>query len=338
MFPCCCAGVKYSVAKHDNDSTFANIWTANPDTVANTQTSGLVLDSGEVVTVFPTTKGAGTLGAIGNRLDATGANIQDFEANTSLSNLGGGFVDICIDSSGNVYVPTNYSTGVEEYHVRQFDSSGTRTGGVVLDATADRCVSCAVDGSGNLYCVGTHDFGFSSADHSLYKFNSSGVKQWATLVVSAGTRTTQSRTWIDTSGDIWCYADSTITRVNSSGTIQATASAVLPICWDRGTGFIKANGTNLSKHDNTCASVSSIAETENDGAIECDASGNIYLVYRGTTGFTLNSKPSIKVWDSSLTPIYTKALFGTTFQTLSDFPKSIAADADYVWIAGGMQT
>lgn len=331
FFPCCCNGSKYSVSMWDNDSTFANVWTAVDDATVNLYSFGLLLSGTDVFAALNKAAGAGTSGPIVRKLDSSGATTLDYNSQSGIPGSGVNRRDMGKDSSGNLWVPIAYNVTYGAFQVRKFDTSGSAVAGALMDTTTEICQACACDSSDNVYAASTAVSGFTGT-HYLYKFNSTGTKQWKTTIAT-GSSAVAHRCWVDTGGDIWVHNGGTLARVNSSGTVQASGVRSFVCGSDGGTGAVTADGTNVDIWDGSLASVASVAETNVNGGIECDSSGNVYLVYVGGG----HTKPSIKVWDNTLTSLYTKSQFGTTYVSGAGKPFAVVANADYVWIAGYVQ-
>ncbi|MEO8588726.1 MAG: hypothetical protein ABI432_05105, partial [Flavobacteriales bacterium] len=177
------------------------------------------------------------------------------------------FTDCAVDANGAVYLSgtTNSSTaiasgghqntlvgvGYGDAFLVKFNASGVREWGTYYGGTDfDGAVSCAVDGVGNVYMAGTtqSDSGIASGGHQntrsggedayLVKFNTSGVRLWATYYGGGSaesgrdcatdgnnnvylTGTTASPTGISSNGFQDTYAggwDGYLVKFNSDGT------------------------------------------------------------------------------------------------------------------------
>lgn len=124
---------------------------------------------------------------------------------------------VAVDASGNVYVAgytsgsnsistvgshqSTFGGGVYDAYLVKFNSAGVRQWATYYGGFGDDyAYSVAVDGSGNVYLagftestnaistVGSHQssFGGGSVDAFIVKFNSSGLRQWATYYGSTG--------------------------------------------------------------------------------------------------------------------------------------------------------
>jgi hypothetical protein len=144
---------------------------------------------------------------------------------------GSGQVGICrgitVDSSGNVYVATYYSTSGgtgPDMIIAKYNSSGVlQWQKSIANTTAgsnDGLYSVALDSSDNIYVAGYTDISSGGADRSLFiaKFNPSGTIQWQRIVALASG--TYASIHLDSADNIYVSAYGVICKYNSSGTIQ----------------------------------------------------------------------------------------------------------------------
>ena len=85
---------------------------------------------------------------------------------------------------------------------------------ILTSATELYSRAVTVDGSGNIYALGTLST-FATATY-IFKYNSSMVLQWQTAMTS--TKPTDITT--DSSGDVYICADNSVQKFNSAGTLQ----------------------------------------------------------------------------------------------------------------------
>jgi gliding motility-associated-like protein len=167
---------------------------------------------------------------------------------------GGSVTDIgnscAVDSSGNVYLAgqtastnnialgghQNTIGGNDDAFLVKFNSAGVRQWATYYGGTtADRGNSCAVDSSGNVYLAGytasinniasgghQNTFGGNN-DAFLVKFNSAGVRQWATYYGGTVTDIGNSCA-VDSSGNVYLTGQTTSTNNIASGGHQNTIS------------------------------------------------------------------------------------------------------------------
>lgn len=211
------------------------------------------------------------------------------------------------DASGNVYISgstgggsgtvivtsgahqTTYGGGSTDGFLVKFNSSGIRQWGTYYGGSTGNEVAfaCAVDIGGNVYLAGysgtntstiiasstghQSSYGGGSYDAYLAKFNSSGVRQWATYYGGASSDFSQACT-TDINGDIYLAG----TTASATGTIIATSSGQQNTY---GGGpqdcFLAKFNTNGVRLWSTYYGGSA-----NDGAtsISCDANGNVFMV------------------------------------------------------------
>lgn len=74
-----------------------------------------------------------------------------------------------VDSSGNVYIGFEYSSGTRFNGLAKFNSSGTLQWQRQINTTAGNFLFTAIDTSANIYAV---------VDNFIFKWNSSGTLQW----------------------------------------------------------------------------------------------------------------------------------------------------------------
>ena len=161
--------------------------------------------------------------------------------------------NLCTDASGNVYMVgqtssaggTNIAStgahqpslsGLFEGFLVKFNGAGVRQWGTYYGGTSDdRVYGVSVDGSGNVYIsgdsystgsgvistTGSHQVNLGgSADAFLCKFNSSGVRQWATYYGGTGDES-ESVCTTDINGNVFMIG----TTSSAGGTVIATAGS-----------------------------------------------------------------------------------------------------------------
>jgi hypothetical protein len=167
--------------------------------------------------------------------------------------LGGGGNDIgrgiSVDTSGNVYVTGNSPVGAggNDIIIAKYNTSGVIQWQTSLGRTSgDACRSVSIDGSGNIYVVGSTDPGSSSVtDIIISKYNTSGAIQWQRTLSSSSTDVGYGIS-VDSSGNSYITGtggaaiDIIIAKYDSNGSIQ----------WQRtlstGSGNDAGNGISLS--------------------------------------------------------------------------------------------
>jgi hypothetical protein len=200
-----------------------------------------------------------------------------------------------VDGSGNVYLAgqTISTSGIasgghqdtlggssSDAFLVKFNSAGIRQwatyyGGSGLDAG----YSCAVDGSGNVYLTGYTGsaIGIASGGHQntygsgndafLVKFNSAGVRQWATYYGESVSDNGYSCT-VDGSGNVYLAGETRSTSDIASGGHQNTIGG----SWDA--FLVKFNSAGVRQW------ATYYGGSGNDYAYYCvvDGSGNVYLL------------------------------------------------------------
>lgn len=222
------------------------------------------------------------------------------------------------DASGNVYITghtgstTNMATtgaqqvtigGGPDAFLAKFNSSGVRQWGTYYGANNnDYGESCCIDVSGNVYMsgftnsnnnistVGAHQtaFGGGTYDALFVKFNSSGLRQWATYYGATGDERGFS-ICCDNSGNIYLAgsASSTI-NIATPGTHQTTYGGGVA------DGYVaKFNSSGVRQWGTYYGG--SLVEQANECCV--DASGNVYLA--GFTG-SLNNISSTGAHQTTL--------------------------------------
>ncbi len=203
-----------------------------------------------------------------------------------------------VDNSGNVYLAgetrstseitsgghqNSYGGGTNDAFLVKFNSNGVREWGTYYGGSnLDRAHSCAVDGSGNVYLAGrtnsTSAIAFwghqnsyvKNTDAFLVKFNSNGVRLWATYY-GGGFEDRAHSCAVDDSGNVYLAGE---TRSNS-----AIASGGHQNSFGGGPGdafLVKFNSSGIRLWSTYYGGAN------NDIAQSCavDSSGNIYLAGR----------------------------------------------------------
>ena len=219
-----------------------------------------------------------------------------------------GWNGIAVDGSGNSYVTGGSSgdldgqgnSGGSDMCLIKYDTSGTKQWTRVLGGTGNESgFGVAVDGSGNVYVVGTtnadldgQSFSGGSYDAFLTKYNSSGVKQW-TKLLGNGTETYGYAVSVASSGNVYISGvtrnsidgepysgsvDMFVAKYNSAGTRQ----------WTRMLGTSRQEscyGVAVDGSENVYVSGSSYGNF--DGLANSDAtlmSEDIFLVKYNSSG------------------------------------------------------
>lgn len=226
----------------------------------------------------------------GTRLWATyyGGNNNDYATNMAIDALGN--IYVCgytesptqIASTGSHQPNFGGITGDEDAFLVKFNSNGVRQWGTYYGGSSpDRAYGVAVDASGNVFLAGytnsssaistagAHQAAYGgNLDAFLVKFNSSGVRQWATYYGDTGADQA-NEVAVDAAGDIYMVG-----TTNSGGTAIATAGAFQT---SSGSGFLVKFNTSGLRQWGTFINASL-------QALAIDGAGDIYV-----TGDTYSS-------------------------------------------------
>ncbi|TAN58007.1 MAG: DUF4347 domain-containing protein [Rhodospirillales bacterium] len=362
------------------DSTGALVWAKAMGGTGSDVGNGIAVDgSGNVYTTgsFSATAdfdpgnetteltSAGITDIFIQKLDSTGALVWARAMGSTTADEGSG---IAVDGSGNVYVTGSYSgsmtytidgqtvtqptRGGSEIIVQKWDSNGdlvwlTGPGG----SQTDKGKGIAVDGSGNVYVVGsfygTADFqpGFQTTD-----LTSTGLSDIFVLKLSSA----GALVWVKSMGGLNGETAGGI-ALDGSGNVYTTGYFVGLSDFDPGAGTttLSTVGNNPAMFVQKLASTGTLAwakATQSSGAAEAkrtvtDADGNIYVVgsFSGTidfdpgagvTALTSNEGKSdifVLKLDSTGALVWAKAMGGTS----NDFGNGIAVDeAGNVYVTG----
>ncbi len=213
---------------------------------------------------------------------------------------------VATDDNGNVFIAgysnsiqniassgahqTNYSGGNHDGFIAKFNSYGVRQWGTYYGGEYVRDI--ATDASGNIYltgiCVGdtagiatkgSHQttYGGGLSDAYVAKFNSAGVRQWATYLGGEDSEVGPEIT-VDVLGNLYIYGRTkSITGIATPGSHQSTAP-MGPF------GFlVKFNSTGVRQWGTYYGNDGFVYE----GDIAVDALGNVYI-----TGYTFKGTGS----------------------------------------------
>ncbi len=129
-------------------------------------------------------------------------------------NLYDGANSITLDGSGNVYV-TGGSSGIgtsRDYATIKYNSSGVQQWVQRYNGPANSLETAgtiAIDGSGNVYVIGTAYVNIDSTSATTIKYNSSGVQQWVQSYISSlsnGNFEKRNSLVIDSAGNVYIIA------------------------------------------------------------------------------------------------------------------------------------
>lgn len=225
---------------------------------------------------------------------------------TYYGGIGSDFATCCnFDASGNLYMvgytssstgvvmatsgsyQSTYGGGTYDAYMVQFNSSGVRLWATYYGgAGTDVGEGCSIDASGNVYMAGytagntgtvivtsgSHQnaYGGGAWDAYLVKFNSGGVRDWATYYGDTGDDLAYSCT-TDASGNIYLAGYSTS---SGGGTVIATSGSHQNANNGGNDGFlVKFNGSGIRQW------ATFYGGTANDYIYSCatDVSGNIFI-------------------------------------------------------------
>ena len=207
------------------------------------------------------------------------------------------------DASGNVYMAgistsganiatagshqSNYGGGTYDAFLVKFNSAGIRLWGTYYGGSGNDYGYCATEANGNVYMAGTtytpsgssiatagsHQsaFGGGNTDTYLVKFNSAGIRQWATYYGGTGSDEGSSCT-TDASGNVY------MAGYTYSGSNIATAGSHQSAFGGSGDAFlVKFNSAGIRQWGTYYGD----GGYENGQSCATDASGNVYMA--GTT-------------------------------------------------------
>ena len=230
------------------------------------------------------------------------------------------------DASGNVYLvgttagssgteiatngshQQNYGGGSNDAFLVKFNASGVRQWGTFYGGTAsDGCSACTIDASGNIYITGasgtslgtviataaSHQPAYGSGGNDAYlaKFNTNGLRLWATYYGGTGNEYGQSCA-TDVSGNVYFSGFTN----SSSGTSIATGSSYQPASGGLNDAFLVKLDANGVRQWGTYYGGTG---TEFSRSIVVDGSGNIYM-----TGHTDSNSGTAMASAGSYQPVY----------------------------------
>ena len=204
-----------------------------------------------------------------------------------------------VDNSGNVYMGgfagatndvssggfQNTYGGNRDAYLVKFNVSGTRVWGTYYGGSSfDEGYGCAVDGSGNIYLAGLTEsdsamasggfqntFGGGNNDAFLVKFNSAGVRMWATYYGGSGPDYAKSCA-VDGNGNVYIAGHTSSPTGIAFGGHQNTLGGAFLVKFDGAGNRIWGTYYGLGSYGRSCT---------------VDFNGNVYLA-----GFT-QSGPDI---------------------------------------------
>lgn len=320
---CVCCGQKYTVRKYANDSSFTVQWSYLGGSNADD-----AFESGGKV--YVANDKATSSNNVGVRLNSDASIDQNYDTtdpvvtNASTS-------PTALDSSGNWYRLLSHSTG---YDVGKWSTTGTKSNFAAADGLSSEIVrGIAIDSSDNVYAVSTSG-GFGTTQN-LYKWNSSGTKQWRTTLSTS--ESGYWNIWVDTGGYIWVTGQTSAYRVDSSGSIATTITPTQSIqagCSDNGTGcYVRTNATaawnEIRQYDSGGSLVASWDEAQilsgTQGVIATSPDGYVYAIVR-----TSGSLRQVRKYDSTGAVQWTSGDVG--FGSVPIY--RMTATNSYVYIAG----
>lgn len=172
-----------------------------------------------------------------------------------------------VDSSGNLYLCGNATSGTQGFQIAKYNSSGTiQWQRRLADGLGDYGNGISVDSSGNVYVSGVS--GGGSGNGQIAKYDTSGTLQWQRNLSISGQSVWFEKIGSDSSGNVYVCGYSynptrmwyQIVKYDTSGTIQ----------WQKWFGAGSYNNYGLS--------------------ISVDSSGNIYVIgYSTPPGPTIST-------------------------------------------------
>ncbi|MGB4823571.1 MAG: SBBP repeat-containing protein, partial [Leuconostoc mesenteroides] len=174
----------------------------------------------------------------------------------------------------------------------------------------------ALDGSGNLYVVGTSaSTGLTSAsyDHTLVKYNSSGIEQWTKSWGGDGDDRAKAVV-LDSSGNIYVAGNTASTGLTAGSNDQT---------------LVKYNSSGVEQWSKTWGGTGS----DGANAVTIDGADNIYVVgYTASTGLTAGSNDQTLVkYNTSGVEQWSKTWGGTSW----DSARAVTVDTSgNIYVAG----
>lgn len=218
---------------------------------------------------------------------------------------------IDVDISQNVYICgqlVNTTTG-NDFFLAKYNSSGAHQWTVLKngDNFSDRANSLVVDAGSNLYVCGYLYSSITSNDAWIYKYNSSGVQQWAISVVGiGGSEDKANYITKDGSGNIYVCGYTVNNSSNDEDVLTMKISPAGSVLWQQtfnAPSSLRDQGTHLF----------------------VDASGNVYVAGRSSPS-AANDYDYVTLMYNSSGTLQWSALYNGT-GNLYDEAASVTADA-----------
>ncbi len=282
-------GTYYGGSDNENARSCKTDASGNVYMAGTTESATNIATTGAHQTVL----GGGTQDAFLSKFNTNGVLLWGTYYGGSASDFG----NFCaVDASSNIYLigqtssTNNISTagahqtaiaGGTDGFVVKFNSSGVRQWGTYYGGgQEDNLISCDVDASGNLFVLGTtqsisgvitagaHQVSLGgSFDALLVKFNSSGVRQWATYYGGTGFEQGYSCS-VDASGDVYISG-----QTASNTNIATTGAHQISYAGGGNDGFLAKFNTAGVRQWGTYYGGSS---ADSFYFISTDGSGNVY--------------------------------------------------------------
>lgn len=332
MWAFCCCNKTYYIRMFENNSGLLNVaQRAVPEVVTPANTARRMrLAGGKLFVGTPGVTQSGVYRHVRRYATDLSALEQSFDFTYDTGGSSSTLLAHQFDTDGSSVVCTAARTvATARAGVAVRDSSGSLTWEQSLDTGTTSIEGVAMRSDAEVYAVG------NAANYELYRFNTSGTKQWKVtvsgpqffgLVVDSG-----NHCWVAMSDG---GSGTNLYRYDGSGSVVRTISiggeTVQAIKCDGSTGvWVATSGLRLRHYDDTGASLANVFEanilTGRPLGVD-EASADVFTIV------LLSTERRVKKFNSSGSAQWTSptpAMWGATHNLFS-----MAADASYVWAGG----
>lgn len=337
----CCCTPGYHIRQYDNDSSMA-VLAQQED---NRTCLGLMWDGTNLVSIYNTGSGP-YLRAI--TYDSALATVRSTNHTYNLDQNSfpekSRSVFLCGD--GTYCMTASRTAAVNRPGAASVNSDDSADWETSIDLTASPVneADCVVgDSSGNVYLAGRDTQSFVKTGAQLYKFNSSGVKQWVTDIDGAVGSAFRARLITEASdGYIWVSGNNgRLVRVSTGGTATTVANAPQDNSGNlesdgAGGVWVGGNGATWSirRYDSSGTAGTVITDADLNISVtggqlrpcfDVDSSNNVYAIVNSGGVW------KVKMWDSSGSLQWTSGDIGWSGTA---GPLAITVDATYIFVGG----